>query len=62
MDTAVSASGLSFEEGSFTIANASGGTFTLTGSATATVASSLTASISQAIGGTAGFAKAGRAR
>ena len=59
VDTAVSASGLSFEEGAFTIANASGGTLTLTGSATATVASGLTAAVSQAIGGTAGLTKAG---
>ncbi len=58
VDTAVSASGLSFNQGSVTLANAAGGSLTLTGPAV-TVASGATATVSQVIAGTAGLNKMG---
>jgi fibronectin-binding autotransporter adhesin len=58
VDTTVSASGLIFEEGNVTIANA-GGSLTLTGASTVNVAGGATPIISQAIAGSVGLTKTG---
>ncbi len=58
VDTAVTASGLTFNSGNVTLANATGGSLMLTGPAI-TVATGSTATISQAIGGAVGLNKIG---
>jgi len=59
VDTAASVDGLTFEEGTVTVAHGTGGSLTFTGTGRVNVASGAAAVVGEAIGGTVGLTKDG---